>query len=396
MKSRNIATTAFLLSILMCVVFADHAMAGIPLYSLSQIGEQTKEGWHRSYHAHGRTIEVDTPILVPEVDFFPAIKVAPATPSDLVPITDKNALWGHIEDDVEIDNIPFCFRWFSPSNQLMNELAVAYPPPQGVSIYSNILSVNELEWDTAYAVRNPSTVRNADTLLRRIWAQYFPELPLDTIPYRVEAGMGARPFNVDTMEYYGDEWEAFEGSLDVIFHQVIHGILFFGTMEQSFEGGTILNSRTFYRGRGPFCMVRMGGNVLSEKHTKEIEHVQIMGVQEVALIAEDLPLCGIEQVISAYEKLIDQGKLRRVDNLRLGYVGWYNKNEQDTLTLMPTWVAEGVLIKDPKREPYSQDTSIRDTEFAYIMVNAQTGELVEPWDDYPNRVYEVPEIVRRK
>lgn len=383
---------------LLCLVFLTpfallHAQAVTSYYYLPQICEQAQAGWHKSYEAHGRTIVVNIPINVPEAENVSALKVSPVPPTDLVPVMDNKSLWGHIEDDVETINIFRVFEWFSPTNKLMNEIN---PTPKNISIYSNILSINDIKWDETYAIHNLATVREADALLRRVWAQYFPDIPLDIIPFRVEAGIGARPFDVDTMEYYGEEWEDFVGSLMVNFNQMIREIPLIGMMEVSFEGGSLLNSKTIYRGWGPFCRAYLGGNALGLKHIKEQEQALFMAVKEDSVIAENLPLCHLDQIITTYEKLIDQGKLRRVDNLRLGYVGWYNKNEQDTLTLLPIWVAEGVLLKDAKKEPYSQDTSIRDTEFAYIMVNAQTGELIDPWDDNPNRVYEVPEIIRWK
>ena len=53
------------------------ALANSDMVSISELRQQveTMERWMQTYEAHGRTIEVDVPIIVPEVEKLPVVKV---------------------------------------------------------------------------------------------------------------------------------------------------------------------------------------------------------------------------------------------------------------------------------------------------------------------------------
>ena len=55
------------------------ATANSNMVSISELRQQveTMERWTQTYEAHGRTIEVDVPIIVPEVEEFPVFSVEP-------------------------------------------------------------------------------------------------------------------------------------------------------------------------------------------------------------------------------------------------------------------------------------------------------------------------------
>ena len=55
------------------------ALANSDMVSVSELRQQVEamERWTQTYEAHGRTIEVDVPIIVPEVDEFPVFSVEP-------------------------------------------------------------------------------------------------------------------------------------------------------------------------------------------------------------------------------------------------------------------------------------------------------------------------------
>ena len=55
------------------------ALASGDMVSISELRQRIEmmERWMQTYEAHGRTIEVDVPIIVPEVDEFPVFSVEP-------------------------------------------------------------------------------------------------------------------------------------------------------------------------------------------------------------------------------------------------------------------------------------------------------------------------------
>ena len=55
------------------------ALASGDMMSISELRYQVEAmgRWTKTYEAHGRTIEVDVPIIVPEVEEFPVFSVEP-------------------------------------------------------------------------------------------------------------------------------------------------------------------------------------------------------------------------------------------------------------------------------------------------------------------------------
>lgn len=123
--------------------------------------------------------------------------------------------------------------------------------------------------------------------------------------------------------------------------------------------------------------------------------VEIKALKEDGVLVEDIKVCGIDKVLAAYGRLIEKGELIRVDRLQLGYVGWYESRESETMRLLPMWMAEGYMTR-PSTRKRGKDPStlgIRDAEHSYIMVNAQTGELIDYRREDRKRSYDMPEIL---
>lgn len=78
MKKRGVLLV-LLLSLLAPAALAQEA------YTLPQVIGQAKEGWHRSYQAHGRSITVDITPLLPEAERFPVLRCTHKNDWDLVP-----------------------------------------------------------------------------------------------------------------------------------------------------------------------------------------------------------------------------------------------------------------------------------------------------------------------
>ena len=59
----------------MCI--RDRSVASADMVSISELHQQAEAvgRWTQTYEAHGRTIEVDVPIIVPEVEKLPVVEV---------------------------------------------------------------------------------------------------------------------------------------------------------------------------------------------------------------------------------------------------------------------------------------------------------------------------------
>jgi hypothetical protein len=77
---------------------------------------------------------------------------------------------------------------------------------------------------------------------------------------------------------------------------------------------------------------------------------------------------------------------------------WRNKGQEESYTLLPTWVLEGELFRSAKSEyqvPMTQSATMA-LEYGPLLVNAQTGEFVEPWNTSPNRSFDAPKLLQWK
>ena len=121
--------------------------------------------------------------------------------------------------------------------------------------------------------------------------------------------------------------------------------------------------------------------------------LQLKLISVTDLIAEDVPFCSLDAVIQSAEQLINAGQLRTVDSLRLGYVVWLDQT--NVYKLMPTWVIEGELFANAMAGYRTAMTILTDTpsEYANVYINAQTGELIDPWKSNKNRAYDAPNLI---
>ena len=64
------------------LLFPTLALASGDMVSISELRQQVEAmgRWTKTYEAHGRTIEVDVPIIVPEVEKVPILSAVPVLP----------------------------------------------------------------------------------------------------------------------------------------------------------------------------------------------------------------------------------------------------------------------------------------------------------------------------
>ena len=367
-----------LLTILMAAVW----MLGVPLcalgaadntlHTVQEVRTQAEPGWHQTYQAHGRTVTVDIPIQVPDADAFPAIEAVPMPGLDSMPVTDSR---GYRQGDEKFFNEAGFFRWDSMAGEVKAEAARKDGnSQQGKDIQPVLQLFNQLDYDLAYALNTASTVRDADAQMKATWEKYFPKEKVEFVPHWATV--------------YGNT----QAPLMVYFDQVMHGIPLLCYSMNSFSqyGGTVRQETRGYVGG---VAILQGLSDIGMEGT--FQSMQYSLLKERKIIEADLPLCGLDKVLATYEQLISEGKLRCVQSLRLGYVAWYNKGEPESFTLLPAWVLEGELFRNAKEERQRPaDLSSAPTgEYGPILVNAQTGELINPWNDSPNRSFDKPDIL---
>ena len=120
-------------------------------------------------------------------------------------------------------------------------------------------------------------------------------------------------------------------------------------------------------------------------------------VKEVEMLADDIPLCSLEQVIKNLEGAIKSGFIRKVFDLQFGFALYNDPNfpkgsrsteDAECYYAVPSWVAHCIFIDNPKAD-YSFDATSPDdpnrheelaAEYKTVVINAQTGKLLDRFD----------------
>lgn len=386
-------------ALLLMVCLLPLAAAAQERYTVSDLRRQAASGWHRTYEANGRTITVDIPISVPAVEVLPVLSAVSAHPSEQVPVQPQGGAKAHAVGDTYLYNRATSFSYRRPGGEEADEGAERIPRPERLAFTTEVFFDGELAWDTACARGNPATLRDVHALVERVAAAYFPQEQALFIPWRMKAGTEARAHDGGTQRItYGDAWEPYAGPLTVSFYQLMCGVPFLGAADAMLiqpSGGrapsltaqgnlaTVKSMGLYGRGQGAFAVRGWW------------ERVTLSLLREQAVLVEDIPLCGLGRMIAAYEALIRRGQLRRVDSLRLGYVGWYRGGTSEAMTLVPCWALDGLLQRTAREEPVvcpdsGAARSIYDEAYHTVLVNAQTGELIGPWRRDADRSYDPP------
>ena len=101
-----------------------------------------------------------------------------------------------------------------------------------------------------------------------------------------------------------------------------------------------------------------------------------------AVLVEDVPLAPLDAVIGTLEQKIEEGLLRTVHALRLGYVCYLDEGSPDTYSLYPMWVCDCRYAESAGQE--LEDISWSDAIYEQInyekmLIDAQTCEVVSGW-----------------
>ena len=394
MKKTRITLSLLLAVVLLLPLLPLSAMAD-SLMPVTELIKQAEAGWHQSYQSPAGEVKVDIPILTPKVDSLPVLRVRAVTSSVLPKIIQPEVMdWA--DEKPMIASFDGCFHYVGPDYERRVRAEAENPAPKDIMTYSRVLYAEQAEEDVAYALKNPATVRDMDRLRDEMLARFFPGEELHFEFDMLEADVRASLYDWNRDKELGPGWPEYRGSLIVSYNQLLRGIPFLNTIQRGYKNTLAGKAESAIFSKfelkslaycSPLDHFGLEGEVLII--------VNIMSLKEDGVLVEDMKVCGIDKVLAAYGRLIEKGELIRVDRLQLGFVGWYESRESETMRLLPMWMAEGYMTR-PSTKKRGKDPStlgIRDAEHSYIMVNAQTGELIDYRREDRKRSYDMPEIL---
>ena len=115
------------------------------------------------------------------------------------------------------------------------------------------------------------------------------------------------------------------------------------------------------------------------------------------VISKNVELCGFDLIYNVLENYIDEGKIKKIYSINLGYVIYLDKNEEysdkkekngkqrdySDYLLVPTWVvmcsySENDSNNDKANISSENDCERQDLNYQKIFIDAQTGKLHDP------------------
>lgn len=174
----------------------------------------------------------------------------------------------------------------------------------------------------------------------------------------------ATPMGYDILPPYG------QGSYELGLRQVIGGWMVMDSVNSY-----LANS---YRGERPESLFRESQVRVASPSSY---FIGISFLETEAVLAEDIPLCPLDQVTAAYERLSISGQIRRMSELRLGYVLFWEEARQDACIAFPCWLLKAEYLENPRQKPSAAFAGLpveASPHYAQLLVNARTGELIGP------------------
>ncbi len=357
--------------------------------TISQLKETCPNGWQETVYACGREISIDLDVTVPDVECFPVMEADP------IPLAEgRYSEASVITGDVEQWMSTGFLRIDVPNRLVKSAAQKAHPAsaaPGGYNQYPILRQFGEFDTNTAYAFNNPTTVADAQQLLLDAWESLYPGEDIALLPHRLIAYQGDMKYDYRTDTYSGDPLPESEATFMVYFDQLVEGIPVLCGAAESFTRYAGTNNRETQRYHGAIAITQGLKSIGLEEMYRSL---QFHLLNPAALLAEDAPLCSFERVKETCLDLIRAGRLRKIANLRLGYAVWLNETGS-AFTLLPTWVAEGDLYPDAETpdEPNEKQYDAVSSYWGSILINAQTGELIDPYNAASDRSFDKPRLI---
>lgn len=376
------------------------AFAAGGMVSVSELHRQAEEmgRWQKTYDTPSGKLNVDIPIIVPDVEAFPVITVENDRPftQEMADEMLKTAFeqdgltYFHYDMDGQLSEV----IWGTLGMGMTEDYESA--KDFGVSTgewregkWSNYDARPndyrypwELDMDSTYIRGGDQTVAQAMACFQSVIDEAYPNKGYAIAPKRI-AIHGSTA--VDGQSNGG------KGYYTIRAEQVMNGIPMFGALcstigDNSFRVAYASSPETnrIANRLAPYCLgAEWRTNVFLKMYTSSDTdynaNVSMNRIRTVEL--EDVPLAPLDRVLASIEKEIETGRIRNIHALRLGYMRYSNPDMEDYAWAVPMWVLDCDYVPDGKQDVVDSFHEHFELdrwtlyEFAQIPLDAQTGEM---------------------
>ena len=386
------------------------ALASGDMVSVSELRQQVEVmgRWTQTYDTPNGEVSVDIPIIVPEVENMPILQVSAVMGKDvaeekglLKSVDQENAGAGIFYDDFDIlsklnadvDDAAMIFC-ANPKEIDLAFFQVNLDEPLAKRLgnwdySSDYYYPNEMNPETLFAEENDQPLSAADDVLAALLQNYYgrenADYGVDYVEVRGKARKRAGRTKNDLGAYKKDYPK---GTYYISFRQKLEGIPIYAEI-----GHKMLTTiQTHITQEVALKCQRIRGietNTL--EYMDETSFIlDTTWMREEKQIWEDVPLVTLDEVMQALEKKIEEGYIRDIYVLRLGYVCYLDDTSPDIYALYPAWVCDCIYANSPREqimENIVTDAFRENFRYEQIIVDAQTCDIQAGWIDRDEGLY---------
>ncbi len=374
--------------------------------SIAELKAQTPARWQQTYEAHGRIIQINVPIYVPDVEKMPVLAGENTWPVFLDDMESYFDTWRN-------DNYPYHFgkssalplQDLADSSASPQDLAVSPASSQAPAISSaspqdpaptsaptaaptpakqkqrwleHYLDTEKLDWNESHAEGNPLTLQEGWDITVQAVAQALGQDIADGLFLDRAVARGTYTYT----DKAGGVYHKTDRASRYVFQcaQSLEGI---PVLAPAFRAFSAYTGRTLTGEKGVMWSSFLTAHITSAEEFQ----IYLVATKATETLHQDVPLSSFAPVQSKLEEMILAGQIRAIYTLRLGYVYFMKADgSKKGFDFFPCWVVECDFAKKPKQEtedplrpdikgPFSYTLASR---FTYFLFNAQTGELIDP------------------
>ena len=377
-KEKNKGRLTLTLLTILCLVDVPAGASNRTYLTIQELAESTPISWEGEYRTvRNETVSVNCPIILPDAEAAPVLRVK----------------WYPTLD-------PSFIAEFEPPAKAEEDTYFAYSHEYTTSFgqkYTNVLTKNEnpnryhyeqifipietVDWNKVYARNSTLTAleayKNIKNRAEEIYTKYgscgfYPMQSAYGLSIVYLADEDGNPLrDIDAYSFFA--------------YQTMRGLPILGNVSLNFGTTDNFKFESMYEAR--YYVLRIEENDAYEFAA----HL----FAEDKLLYDDIPLVGFYKAKPQIEKLIIDGRIRVVHNVRFGYAVYLEQDHNtEYFRLVPSWVVECDYYKSEKdeTEPYIESDYTAQQHFRKLVINAQTGKLLDPENKSRDRS-DSPEII---
>ena len=386
------------------------ALASGDMVSISELRQQVEMmgRWTQTYDTPNGEVSVDIPIIAPEVENMPILQVSAVMGKDVAEekglhksVDQENAGAGIFYDDFDIlsklnANVDDAAMIFcaNPEEIDLAFLQASHNDPNSMrrgswDYSSDYYYPDEMNPETLFAEENEQPMSTANDALAVLLQNYYGKENADYDVDYVEVRGKARKRVGRTKNDLGAYKKDYpNGTYYISFRQKIGGLPVYMEIGQKM----LTTDKTHVTQEVALKCQRIRGietNTL--EYMDETSFIlDTTWMREEKRIQEDVPLATLEDVMRALEKRVEEGYIRDIYALRLGYVCYPDDTSPDIYALYPAWICDCIYANSPREqimENIVTDAFRENFRYEQILVDAQTCDIQEGWIDRDEGLY---------